>query len=116
MLVEQDFLNMGYQKFDNGSSIKMYPNILYQKMIEDERGIKYFLDIFKSLETDNYEVEAQFSLKTGEKTFTINVLIFNFFDNINDEHNYYPSDFELIENIAEDMFKNMNFEYYELKG
>ena len=92
---------------------------LYQKRVKDEKGTKYFLNVYhwdwtkydpNTVRPDSFTYDGQFRLDEEGKDNTINVSFGgDFLDNDHTE----VTTIEDAEKFFEDLFNKMKFDYYE---
>lgn len=112
---EQDLISNGYIIHSHYSSTVKR---LFQKKIKDEKGVKYFINIYQSInnhpETNKeiYEVDASFYVYTGDcrEEYIIIKYSSDFYPNLwrcqsNSHH---------IEEFYENIFDKLNFKYDSL--
>lgn len=103
-MIEKILENSGYKRY-NDNFRNAY--CLYQKRIEDAKGIKYFINYYLYRdEKDNitFEVDLQFELDDC----VMNITLFNF----KIEELIYPV-VEAIEAKVEDIWQKLGVKYYE---
>lgn len=103
-MIEKILENSGYKRYDD---VFRSAYCLYQKRIEDAKGIKYFINYYLYRdEKDNitFEVDLQFELDDC----VMNITLFNF----KIEELIYPV-VEAIEAKVEDIWQKLGVKYYE---
>jgi hypothetical protein len=97
MIIQQDFIDLGYKKCQAGIE-SYWASVMFQKDFRDPAGIKYYINVYFSIDGDKPTAKVQFNSATGS---TVNVEMWNFPDIIS------------MENHFEYMWANMGYEYYE---
>lgn len=103
-MIEKILENGGYKRYDD---VFRSAYCLYQKRIEDEKGIKYFINYYlyrDEKQKITFEVDLQFELDDC----VMNITLFNF----KIEELIYPV-VEAIESKVEDIWKKLSAKYYE---
>ena len=102
MINREELIKHGYKTYDSGV---LYNAIrLYQKRIKDDKGTKYFIDIYEYMlkSKDSYEARLVTSLK--DDTYSINILFYCIDDN---------TTIEQLEKDIEDIWIKLGCDYYE---
>ncbi|MCI6627094.1 MAG: hypothetical protein MSH29_02160, partial [Tenericutes bacterium] len=81
-----------------------YANRFFQKKVKDDKGIKYFIDVYEYEISDEYNYE--FKLVTQKDKFWVRTTIYSI-ENMTIEE---------IEKEIEDIWKKCKFNYYQLKN
>lgn len=100
-MTDKVLLNAGYKECEV-PVVEQYANRYFQKKIKDEKGIKYFIDVYEFELNDHNDYE--FILVTQKDKFWVSTKIYAI-DNM---------DLNEIEFEIEDIWKKCNFNYYEL--
>ncbi len=108
MLNREELLKHGYKIYDD----MHYSAIcLYQKRIEDDKGTKYFIDIYEYMlnlkdypDYKSYEARLVTSLKND--TYNLNILLYG----INDD-----TSIEQLEKDIDEIWTKLGCDYYEEK-
>lgn len=100
-MTEQILLNNGYKEFEI-PPFDEYVDRFFQKKIKDDKGIKYFIDVYEYefMDSCNYE----FRLTTNKDKFWVSARLYSIDNMTLDE----------IEREIENIWKKCNFNYYEL--
>lgn len=111
MITNKDLLNSGYKRFPTNSINHPLAVCGYQKIIEDDKGIKYFINAYEYNFEDlpnhpepkiSYQFEEQFRLSNNESVAV--TYLYNKSKSLRE-----------IEEWFEDTFINLGCIYYELK-
>lgn len=102
MINEDLLLENGYTKYNDN----IYSSeALYQKKIEDEKGIKYFIDIYKYVfAIYNNEPIYEVRLNINKELYSMNVLLYTISKDMS---------LEKIENEVETIWTILGGKYYE---
>jgi len=113
---EQELIDNGYVIYHDSWKKAIR---LIQKKIKDEKGVKYFINVYhynfgkqypgKAEENDSYMFSAQFT--NEEKNHLANVDFSS--DFIPNKYDNPISTLEQVEEFYEKIFLNFNFDYYE---
>ena len=101
IMTEKVLLQAGYKE-DIVPVVEQYANRFFQKKIKDDKGIKYYIDVYEYEISDGYDYE--FKLITQKDKFWVKTTIYGI-DNMT---------LEEIEEEIENIWKNCKFNYYEL--
>ena len=102
MINREELIKHGYKTYDSDD---LYNAVcLYQKRIKDDKGTKYFIDIYEYMlkSKDSYEARLVTSLK--DDTYSINILLYCIDDN---------TTIEQLETDIEDIWTKLGCDYYE---
>ena len=102
-MTEKVLINAGYKETPV-PVVEQYANRFFQKKIKDEKGIKYFIDVYEYEISDEYNYE--FKLVTQKDKFWVRTTIYSI-ENMT---------LEEIEKEIEDIWKKCKFNYYQLKN
>ena len=102
-MTEKVLINAGYKE-EPVPVVEQYANRFFQKKIKDEKGIKYFIDVYEYEISDEYNYE--FKLVTQKDKFWVRTTIYSI-ENMT---------LEEIEKEIEDIWKKCKFNYYQLKN
>lgn len=102
MINRKELIKHGYKTYD--SDVLYNAMCLYQKRIKDDKGTKYFIDIYEYMlkSKDSYEARLVTSLK--DDTYSINILLYCIDDN---------TTIEQLEKDIEDIWTKLGCDYYE---
>ena len=80
MINREELIKHGYKTYD--SDVLYNAICLYQKRIKDDKGTKYFIDIYEYMlkSKDSYEARLVTSLK--DDTYNLNILLYCIDNNI----------------------------------
>ena len=108
--LQEDLISRGYKKYiSEGNKIFKMTDTLFQKRISDEKGKKYYIDLWYypagrhgqiSL-PESIQAEVQFHDGDGTTEENINVQLF-------------IKDIDKIEEVFENMWQKLGLNYYEL--
>ena len=101
-MTEKVLINAGYKEAPV-PVVEQYENRFFQKKVKDDKGIKYFIDVYEYEISDEYNYE--FKLLTQKDKFWVRTTIYSI-ENMTIEE---------IEKEIEDIWKKCNFNYYQLK-
>ena len=111
-------LSAGYKTFK--PSLGKTAQTAYQKRFRDEKGTKYFINIYEydnsryGIEGLTYEISLQSRKIFKEREFTINTEIFGFSDfDSETQTNKCNVSVEDIESLVDEYWTINKFEYYE---
>ncbi len=99
-MTDKVLLNAGYMEFDVPET-EQYANRFFQKKVKDNKGIKYYIDVYEYELYDTYNYE--FILVTNKDKFWVQTKIYAI-DNMN---------LDEIEEAIEDIWNRCRFNYYE---
>ena len=102
-MTEKVLINAGYKEAPV-PVVEQHANRLFQKKIKDDKGIKYFIDVYEYEISDEYNYE--FKLVTQKDKFWVRTTIYSI-ENMT---------LEEIEKEIEDIWKKCKFNYYQLKN
>lgn len=97
---EELLLNAGYVEFDVPET-EQYANRFFQKKIKDNKGVKYYIDVYEYELYDSYDYE--FILVTSNDKFWIRTKIYAI-ENAN---------LDEIEKAIENIWNKCRFNYYK---
>lgn len=103
MMTEKVLINAGYNEVPV-PVVEQYANRFFQKKVKDDKGIKYFIDVYEYEISDEYNYE--FKLVTQKDKFWVRTTIYSI-ENMT---------LEEIEKEIEDIWKKCKFNYYQLKN
>ena len=108
MINREELIKHGYKTYDSDA---LYNAVcLYQKRIKDDKGTKYFIDIYEYMlkSQDNYDkcksYEARLVTSLKDDTYSLNILLYCIDDNIT---------IEQLEKDIEDIWTKLGCDYYE---
>ena len=108
MINREELIKHGYKTYD--SDVLYSSMCLYQKRIKDDKGTKYFIDIYEYMlkSKDNYDkcksYEARLVTSLKDDTYSLNILLYCIDDNIT---------IEQLEKDIEDIWTKLGCDYYE---
>ncbi len=102
-MTEKVLINAGYKEAPV-PVVEQYANSFFQKKVKDDKGIKYFIDVYEYEISDEYNYE--FKLVTQKDKFWVRTTIYSI-ENMT---------LEEIEKEIEDIWKKCKFNYYQLKN
>lgn len=108
MINREELIKHGYKTYD--SDVLYSAVCLYQKRIKDDKGTKYFIDIYEYMlkSKDNYDkcksYEARLVTSLKDDTYSLNILLYCIDDNIT---------IEQLEKDIEDIWTKLGCDYYE---
>ena len=102
-MTEKVLINAGYKEAPV-TVVEQYANRFFQKKVKDDKGIKYFIDVYEYEISDEYNYE--FKLVTQKDKFWVRTTIYSI-ENMT---------LEEIEKEIEDIWKKCKFNYYQLKN
>lgn len=100
-MTDKVLINAGYKECEVPVT-EQYANRFFQKKIKDEKGIKYFIDVYEYEISDHYDYE--FILVTQKDKFWVKTKIYAIDD----------MDLDEIEFEIEDIWNKCKFNYHEL--
>ena len=103
MMTEKVLINAGYKEAPV-PVVEQNANRFFQKKVKDDKGIKYFIDVYEYEISDEYNYE--FKLVTQKDKFWVRTTIYSI-ENMT---------LEEIEKDIEDIWKKCKFNYYQLKN
>ena len=103
MMTEKVLISAGYKEAPV-LVVEQYANRFFQKKVKDDKGIKYFIDVYEYEISDEYNYE--FKLVTQKDKFWVRTIIYSI-ENMTIEE---------IEKEIEDIWKKCKFNYYQLKN
>lgn len=102
-MTEKVLINAGYKEAPV-PVVEQYANRFFKKKVKDDKGIKYFIDVYEYEISDEYNYE--FKLVTQKDKFWVRTTIYSI-ENMT---------LEEIEKEIEDIWKKCKFNYYQLKN
>lgn len=108
MINREELIKHGYKTYDSDG---LYNAVcLYQKRIKDDKGTKYFIDIYEYMlkSKDNYDkcksYEARLVTSLKDDTYSLNILLYCIDDN---------TTIEQLEKDIDDIWTKLGCDYYE---
>lgn len=108
MINRKELIKHGYKTYD--SDVLYSAVCLYQKRIKDDKGTKYFIDIYEYMlkSKDNYDkcesYEARLVTSLKNDTYSLNILLYCIDNN---------TTIEQLEKDIEDIWTKLGCDYYE---
>lgn len=102
-MTEKVLISAGYKEAPL-HIVEQYANRFFQKKVKDDKGIKYFIDVYEYEISDEYNYE--FKLVTQKDKFWVRTTIYSIENMTIGE----------IEKEIEDIWKKCKFNYYQLKN
>lgn len=108
MINREELIKHGYKTYDSDA---LYNAVcLYQKRIKDDKGTKYFIDIYEYMlglnkyHDDYRSYEARLVTSLKDDTYSLNILLYCIDDN---------TTIEQLEKDIEDIWTKLGCDYYE---
>lgn len=108
MINREELIKHGYKTYD--SDVLYNAVCLYQKRIKDDKGTKYFIDIYeyRLKSKDNYDkcksYEARLVTSLKDDTYNLNILLYCIDNN---------TTIKQLEKDIEDIWTKLGCDYYE---